>query len=165
MLIFFLSLQENGQPESTENAEGNAESSVEGKTEGNAESNAESNAEGKTEGNAEGKTEANAEAEGPRQEMTESDDTSMCYNQQVYSKGDFVYVEPRERGMELSIIHIERLWVNQEGKQMLYGNFYFRPNETYHVTTRRFLEKVTSCCLCLTFSAWVLPFDLESAWF
>ncbi|KDR13747.1 hypothetical protein L798_12146, partial [Zootermopsis nevadensis] len=66
---------------------------------------------------------------------------SMSFNQQVYRIGDFVYAEPKERGMDTSIINIERLWTNQEGQQMMYGNYFYRPNETYHVTTRRFLEK------------------------
>ncbi|XP_069679864.1 protein polybromo-1 isoform X4 [Periplaneta americana] len=66
---------------------------------------------------------------------------SMSFNQQVYRVGDFVYAEPKERGMDASIINIERLWTNQEGQQMMYGNYFYRPNETYHVTTRRFLEK------------------------
>ncbi|PSN42113.1 hypothetical protein C0J52_02963 [Blattella germanica] len=66
---------------------------------------------------------------------------SMSFNQQVYRVGDFVYAEPKERGMDTSIINIERLWTNQEGQQMMYGNYFYRPNETYHVTTRRFLEK------------------------
>ncbi|XP_066994132.2 protein polybromo-1 isoform X3 [Anabrus simplex] len=66
---------------------------------------------------------------------------SMSFNQQVYRVGDFVYVEPKERGMDSSIMHIERLWTNQEGQQMMYGNYFYRPNETYHVTTRKFLEK------------------------
>jgi protein polybromo-1 len=65
----------------------------------------------------------------------------MSFNQQVYRIGDFVYAEPKERGMDTSIINIERLWTNQEGQQMMYGNYFYRPNETYHVTTRRFLEK------------------------
>jgi hypothetical protein len=68
----------------------------------------------------------------------------MSFNQQVYRVGDFVYAEPKERGMDASIINIERLWTNQEGQQMMYGNYFYRPNETYHVTTRRFLEKVTT---------------------
>jgi len=67
----------------------------------------------------------------------------MSYNQQLYRIGDFVYMEPKERGMENHIVHIERLWTNQEGQQMLYGNFFYRPLETYHVTTRKFLEKVS----------------------
>ncbi|PNF18061.1 Protein polybromo-1 [Cryptotermes secundus] len=66
---------------------------------------------------------------------------SVSFNQQVYRIGDFVYAEPKERGMDTSIVNIERLWTNQEGQQMMYGNYFYRPNETYHVTTRRFLEK------------------------
>jgi hypothetical protein len=66
----------------------------------------------------------------------------VSFNQQVYRIGDFVYAEPKERGMDTSIVNIERLWTNQEGQQMMYGNYFYRPNETYHVTTRRFLEKV-----------------------
>lgn len=72
---------------------------------------------------------------------TSSSGDSMSFNQQVYRVGDFVYAEPKERGMDPSIVNIERLWNNQEGQQMMYGNYYYRPNETYHVTTRRFLEK------------------------
>lgn len=62
-------------------------------------------------------------------------------NQQVYQIGDFVYAEPKERGMEPIILNILRMWINQEGQQMIYGNQYYRPSETYHVTTRKFLEK------------------------
>lgn len=39
------------------------------------------------------------------------------------------------------VIYIERLWTNQEGIQMMYGNMFLRPFETYHVTTRKFLEQ------------------------
>jgi hypothetical protein len=67
----------------------------------------------------------------------------VSFNQQVYRIGDFVYAEPKERGMDTSIVNIERLWTNQEGQQMMYGNYFYRPNETYHVTTRRFLEKAS----------------------
>ncbi|KAF4526534.1 hypothetical protein B566_EDAN005901 [Ephemera danica] len=65
----------------------------------------------------------------------------MSFNQQLYRVGDFVYLEPKERGMEPHIIHIERLWTNQDNQQMLFGNYFYRPNETYHLTTRKFLEK------------------------
>ncbi|XP_073978285.1 protein polybromo isoform X2 [Rhodnius prolixus] len=68
-------------------------------------------------------------------------DNALSYNQQVYRIGDFVYAEGKERGMEPIILNIQRLWTNQEGGQMLYGNQYYRPNETYHVTTRKFLQK------------------------
>ncbi|XP_034240054.1 protein polybromo-1 isoform X2 [Thrips palmi] len=68
-------------------------------------------------------------------------DSGMEHNKQVYRTGDFVYVEPKERGMDLSILGIERMWTDESGKQMIYGNFYYRPNETYHVATRKFLEQ------------------------
>ncbi|XP_020708055.1 protein polybromo-1 isoform X4 [Athalia rosae] len=66
---------------------------------------------------------------------------AMSFNQEVYRPGDFVYVEPTERGMELSVMLIERLWTNAEGQQMLYGNVFYRPSETYHVASRKFIEK------------------------
>lgn len=40
-----------------------------------------------------------------------------------------------------AVIYIERLWTNQDGVQMMYGNQFLRPFETFHVTTRKFLEQ------------------------
>lgn len=65
----------------------------------------------------------------------------MSFNQEVYRAGDFAYIEPTERGMEYSVVLIERLWTNAEGQQMLYGNLFYRPSETYHVASRKFLDK------------------------
>lgn len=65
----------------------------------------------------------------------------MSFNQETYRAGDFAYVEPTERGMETSVVLIERLWTNPEGQQMLYGNLFYRPSETYHVASRKFLDK------------------------
>ncbi|XP_043583645.1 protein polybromo-1 isoform X5 [Bombus pyrosoma] len=39
---------------------------------------------------------------------------SMSFNQEVYRAGDFAYIEPTERGMEYSVVLIERLWTNTE---------------------------------------------------
>lgn len=72
----------------------------------------------------------------------ESNGNEMSFNQQLYRVGEFVYLEPKERGLEPHIILIERLWRNQDNEQMLFGNYFYRPNETYHLTTRKFLEKV-----------------------
>lgn len=68
----------------------------------------------------------------------------MIFNQQQYHVGDFVYIQPRDRNSEPSIIHILRGWTNAEKVQMLYGDCFYRPNETYHVQTRKFLEKVSN---------------------
>lgn len=38
------------------------------------------------------------------------------------------------------VIYIERLWSN-DGLKMMYGNVFLRPFETFHVTTRKFLEQ------------------------
>jgi protein polybromo-1 len=65
----------------------------------------------------------------------------MSFNQEIYRAGDFAYIEPTERGMEYSVVLIERLWTNGEAQQMLYGNLFYRPSETYHVASRKFLDK------------------------
>lgn len=39
------------------------------------------------------------------------------------------------------VLYIERLWTNQEGVQMMFGNIFLRPFETFHVTSRKFLEQ------------------------
>ncbi|KAK9878876.1 hypothetical protein WA026_003705 [Henosepilachna vigintioctopunctata] len=65
---------------------------------------------------------------------------SMICNQQTFKVGEFVYMDAKEKGCEPHILLIERLWSNN-GQQMLYGNYYLRPAETYHLTTRKFLEK------------------------
>lgn len=66
---------------------------------------------------------------------------SMICNQQTFQVGEFVYLDAKEKSCEPHIILIERLWTNNNGQQMLYGNYYLRPAETYHVTTRKFLER------------------------
>ncbi|XP_063981856.1 protein polybromo-1 isoform X1 [Diachasmimorpha longicaudata] len=66
---------------------------------------------------------------------------TMSFNQETYRAGDFAYIEPTERGMECSVVLILRLWTNAEGQQMLYGNVFYRPSETYHVASRKFLDK------------------------
>lgn len=64
----------------------------------------------------------------------------MTFNQRTFRVNEFVYIEPKEKGVEPSIIRIERLWTNN-GTHMLYGKFFVRPSETFHVQTRKFLEK------------------------
>lgn len=43
--------------------------------------------------------------------------------------------------MEFSVVMIERLWTNSSNEQMLYGNLFYRPSETYHIASRKFLDK------------------------
>ncbi|KAL4674078.1 hypothetical protein H8959_018012 [Pygathrix nigripes] len=39
------------------------------------------------------------------------------------------------------IVCIERLWEDSAGEKWLYGCWFYRPNETFHLATRKFLEK------------------------
>lgn len=45
--------------------------------------------------------------------------------------------------MEPHIMHVEKLWRDSQGEQWLYGCWFYRPNETFHLATRKFLEKVS----------------------
>ncbi|XP_069101019.1 protein polybromo-1-like isoform X15 [Argopecten irradians] len=66
---------------------------------------------------------------------------SFRYKEENFHAGDFVYIEPREKGQEPHIMCIEKLFVDQTDTQMLHGNWFYRPNETFHLATRKFLEK------------------------
>lgn len=72
-------------------------------------------------------------------EISSSDST--VFRGQTYYVGDFVYIEPREKGMDPHIMHIEKLWRDTQGEQWIYGCWFYRPNETFHLATRKFLEK------------------------
>lgn len=106
----------------------------------------------------------------------------MTIDQKVYSPGDFVYFDstdnkstlnsnsinnssicPEENRSTLKhnkipisvpgIAYIERLYTDTNNIKMCYGIIFLRPPETYHVTTRKFLEQVMfilfSFFLCL----------------
>ncbi|XP_015918691.2 protein polybromo-1 isoform X3 [Parasteatoda tepidariorum] len=66
---------------------------------------------------------------------------SATFQAETYYVGDFVYIEPREKGMEPHIMHVEKLWRDNQGEQWLYGCWFYRPNETFHLASRKFLEK------------------------
>lgn len=66
--------------------------------------------------------------------------SSMTIDQCVYSPGDFVYYDSPDKKIP-GIMCIERLWTNEENIPMMHGNIFYRPHETYHVTTRKFLEQ------------------------
>lgn len=66
----------------------------------------------------------------------------LSFNQETYHVGDMVYVEATERNMENHVYLIEKLWTANDGQQMFYGNWFCRPNETFHLASRKFLEQV-----------------------
>ncbi|CAL8336920.1 unnamed protein product [Lota lota] len=73
------------------------------------------------------------------QQRTYSQDCS--FKDSLYRVGDYVYVESSETNLQPHIICIERLWQDHTGEQWLYGCWFYRPNETFHLATRKFLEK------------------------
>ncbi|XP_055373679.1 protein polybromo-1 [Condylostylus longicornis] len=65
---------------------------------------------------------------------------SMTIDQKVFSPGDFVYFDTPDNQLP-GIAYIERLYTDVNNVKMMQGNIFFRPHETYHVTTRKFLER------------------------
>ncbi|XP_074200814.1 protein polybromo-1 isoform X33 [Camelus bactrianus] len=63
------------------------------------------------------------------------------FKNSMYHVGDYVYVEPAESNLQPHIVCIERLWEDSAGEKWLYGCWFYRPNETFHLATRKFLEK------------------------
>ncbi|XP_057701947.1 polybromo 1, like isoform X3 [Corythoichthys intestinalis] len=72
--------------------------------------------------------------------------TDLDYRQQctfehnTYQVGEYVYVQPSEANLKPHIILIERLWEDDKGEKWLYGCWFYRPRETFHMATRKFLE-------------------------
>ncbi|KAJ0170793.1 hypothetical protein K1T71_013565 [Dendrolimus kikuchii] len=61
--------------------------------------------------------------------------------QAQYSRGEFVYVTPEKGNKEPGIVQVERVFTNSDGVPMFFGYVYFRPPETFHVRTRKFLQQ------------------------
>uniref|UniRef100_S4R748 Protein polybromo-1 n=1 Tax=Petromyzon marinus TaxID=7757 RepID=S4R748_PETMA len=72
-------------------------------------------------------------------QRTYSQDCSFEDN--MYRVGDFVYVEPSSSDLQPHIACIEKLWVDDNREKWLYGCWFYRPTETFHLATRKFLEK------------------------
>ncbi|BFZ08168.1 hypothetical protein BsWGS_11204 [Bradybaena similaris] len=73
------------------------------------------------------------------QEVANTDEECE-YKGQVYAKGDFVYIHSRDTP-EPHIMVIESFGVDTAGQKVIKGNWFYRPEETYHLATRKFLEK------------------------
>ncbi|CAG9569241.1 unnamed protein product [Danaus chrysippus] len=57
-----------------------------------------------------------------------------------YGRGDFVYA-PAKGSKEPSILQIEKIATNSDNVPVIYANVYYRPHETFHVRTRKFLQQ------------------------
>ncbi|KAM9409587.1 polybromo 1, like [Pholidichthys leucotaenia] len=63
------------------------------------------------------------------------------FENSTYCIGEFVYVKPSEPNLMPHIVCIERLWEDEGGEKWLDGCWFYRPSETFHTATRKFLEK------------------------
>ncbi len=80
------------------------------------------------------------DAESESEKMHSNDGkSSHTFNQQQYYVGDFVLVQSTEAKLAPAIFLIENIFEN-EGEQMIYGNQFYRPADTFHVPSRKFLE-------------------------
>uniref|UniRef100_A0A5S6Q9E8 Protein polybromo-1 n=1 Tax=Trichuris muris TaxID=70415 RepID=A0A5S6Q9E8_TRIMR len=67
--------------------------------------------------------------------------TSVVVRDVVYNIGDFVYVRPTEAGTEPHIMCLKRIWeTGESGEVLAYGNWFYRPSDTFHLATRKFLD-------------------------
>ena len=89
---------------------------------------------------------------------------SESYNETTYNVGDFVYVAPtpgynntsdatsgaensgaaKTGALKPNVACIQKLWTDSDGIKMFEGIFFFRPDQTYHIPTRKFLQKVST---------------------
>lgn len=67
-------------------------------------------------------------------------ETMSTDNGKVFTPGDFVYYSLDDE-KNPGILYIERLYTDPSGEKLCYGNVYLRPYQTYHLTTRKFLEQ------------------------
>ncbi|XP_062400616.1 polybromo 1, like isoform X4 [Sardina pilchardus] len=74
---------------------------------------------------------------GPRSSYSQD----CSFDNSTYSVGDCVYVQPAEANLQPHIVCIEKLWQNESGEKWLYGCWFYRPGETFHLATRKFVEK------------------------
>jgi protein polybromo-1 len=76
------------------------------------------------------------------------DDEKRTYMEEVESKGhtyhigDYVYVKARHPNKPCHIVMIVKIWKSEDSNDYWFcGTWFFRPEETFHVATRKFYEK------------------------
>ncbi|KRZ43249.1 Protein polybromo-1 [Trichinella pseudospiralis] len=58
----------------------------------------------------------------------------------VYNVGHFAYVKHQQNNYKPRILLILRIWKQSTGAIGIFGNWYYRPSETCHVSVRKFLK-------------------------
>ncbi|KAH9526702.1 Protein polybromo-1 [Dermatophagoides farinae] len=76
---------------------------------------------------------------GPMQTINE--DEAVFHQDLMLKVGDFVYVEPHDKNLDPHIVYIESFKKDNTGQALIHGCWFYRPPETFHLASRRFLEK------------------------
>lgn len=58
-----------------------------------------------------------------------------------YRIGDYVYVTPEEPSRPPHIMSVEKVWLQKDGLKGIYGSWFYRPEATFHLASRKFMEK------------------------
>ena len=77
---------------------------------------------------------------GENKDSTKSTENSSFSKGEKFYIGDFVYIEPHDETSEASIICIES-FERKDNEDYLNGLQFYRPNETYHLPTKKFLRQ------------------------
>ncbi|KAI6660874.1 protein polybromo-1-like [Oopsacas minuta] len=58
-----------------------------------------------------------------------------------YKPGDYVYIAARKTSSQPHIVQIDNIWQTPTGECWLFGLWFYRPEETFHLATKKFFEK------------------------
>ncbi|XP_078668227.1 protein polybromo-1-like isoform X1 [Branchiostoma floridae x Branchiostoma belcheri] len=87
------------------------------------------------------KEEDQLEEESSETAMQRKYSEDVSWEDQSFRVGDFVYIENQDKSQPPHIVCIEKLFQDDQGDQWLHGCWFYRPKETFHLATRKFLEK------------------------
>lgn len=76
----------------------------------------------------------------------------------VYRVHDYAYVAPavEETSSKNHIMRVERLFKNSDGETFARGFWCYRPEETFHLATKKFLENVRNADFILLTKGFVI---------
>ena len=66
---------------------------------------------------------------------------SFIRHEVEYKAGDYVYIAARTTSSQPHIVQIDNTWQTPTGECWLFGLWFYRPEETYHLATKKFFEK------------------------
>ena len=59
----------------------------------------------------------------------------------MFKPADFVYIENPDNPSSPHIVNIVKLYKDEDGQDMLYGYWLYRPEATFHMASKKFFVK------------------------